>query len=132
MVLIGLHVSQDAPGRCDRVQVAMPRCPHAAPHRCREYALKMTLSHERRRVGLKWPSPRAEHVHAGTNAWILSGTKGPTQALRMKASRRHPLSLGGVDCRLLHYEVRPPPPAGDAAPTSRPGRQPARPAAGTF
>eukprot|EP00892_Ulva_mutabilis_P010337 jgi/Ulvmu1/7676/UM038_0106.1 len=51
----------------------------------------------------------------GAHAWILSGTKGPTQALRMKATRRYPLSLGGVDCRLLHYEVRPPPPAAAAA-----------------
>lgn len=62
-------------------------------------------------------------VCAGAQAWVLSGTKGPTQALRMKASRRHPLSLGGVDCRLLQYEVRPPPPAAAQHHGSAPGRQ---------
>ena len=29
-----------------------------------------------------------------------------TGALRMKASRRIPISNGGIDCRWLHYDVR--------------------------
>lgn len=66
---------------------------------------------------------RGRRVYAGAQAWVLSGTKGPTQALRMKASRRHPLSLGGVDCRLLHYEVRSQRPAAEQQHGSMRGRQ---------
>ena len=43
---------------------------------------------------------------SGWDAWVLSGNAGVTGALRMKASRRIPISNGGIDCRWLHYEVR--------------------------
>ena len=43
---------------------------------------------------------------SGWDAWILSGNANVTGALRMKASRRIPISNGGIDCRWLHYQVR--------------------------
>ena len=43
---------------------------------------------------------------SGWDAWILSGNAEMTGALRMKASRRIPVSNGGIDCRWLHYQVR--------------------------
>ncbi|MGC6482437.1 MAG: THUMP domain-containing class I SAM-dependent RNA methyltransferase [Synechococcus sp.] len=43
---------------------------------------------------------------SGWDAWILSGNAGITGALKMKASRRIPISNGGIDCRWLHYHVR--------------------------
>jgi putative N6-adenine-specific DNA methylase len=38
---------------------------------------------------------------------ILSGNKEVTSRLRMRADRRCPLTIGGVDCRLLKYTVSP-------------------------
>ena len=35
-----------------------------------------------------------------------------TRSLRMRCSRRIPLTIGGVDVRLLHYNVLPPLPPG--------------------
>jgi putative N6-adenine-specific DNA methylase len=43
---------------------------------------------------------------AGSEAWLLSGTRGPTRFLGMKATRRFPIRIGKVDCRILHYDVR--------------------------
>jgi len=43
---------------------------------------------------------------SGWNLWLLSGNPGLTGALRMKATRRIPISNGGLDCRWLHYAVR--------------------------
>jgi putative N6-adenine-specific DNA methylase len=43
---------------------------------------------------------------SGWNLWLLSGNPELTGALRMKASRRIPVSNGGIDCRWLHYEIR--------------------------
>ena len=43
---------------------------------------------------------------SGWEAWVLSGNAAVTGALRMKASRRIPVSNGGIDCRWLHYQVR--------------------------
>ena len=37
---------------------------------------------------------------------VLSGNPKLTGALRMKATRRIPISNGGIDCRWLHYDVR--------------------------
>jgi hypothetical protein len=37
---------------------------------------------------------------------ILSGNKDVTRNLCMRAERRFPLTIGGVDCRLLKYTVR--------------------------
>lgn len=42
----------------------------------------------------------------GWSLWLLSGNPELTGALKMKASRRIPISNGGIDCRWLHYEVR--------------------------
>lgn len=41
----------------------------------------------------------------GANAFVLSGSAGATQALKMRASRRIPVTIGGVDCRLLEYQI---------------------------
>lgn len=42
----------------------------------------------------------------GWSLWLLSGNPELTGALRMKASRRIPISNGGIDCRWLHYVIR--------------------------
>jgi putative N6-adenine-specific DNA methylase len=42
----------------------------------------------------------------GWTLWLLSGNPELTRALRMKASRRIPISNGGIDCRWLRYELR--------------------------
>ena len=39
--------------------------------------------------------------------FVLSGNAEITQALRMRATRRSPLTIGGADCRLLQYDVLP-------------------------
>lgn len=41
----------------------------------------------------------------GANAYLLSGEAGATQALRMRANKKIPLTVGGVNCRLLEYRV---------------------------
>ena len=43
---------------------------------------------------------------SGWSLWLLSGNPELTGALRMKASRRVPVSNGGIDCRWLQYEIR--------------------------
>ena len=43
---------------------------------------------------------------SGWDLWLLSGNPELTGALRMKASRRLPVSNGGIDCRWLHYAIR--------------------------
>jgi putative N6-adenine-specific DNA methylase len=43
---------------------------------------------------------------AGWTLWLLSGNAELTSALRLKASRRIPVSNGGIDCRWLKYEIR--------------------------
>ncbi len=43
---------------------------------------------------------------SGWQLWLLSGNAKLTGALRMKASRRIPVSNGGIDCRWLHYAIR--------------------------
>jgi putative N6-adenine-specific DNA methylase len=42
----------------------------------------------------------------GWTLWLLSGNPELTGALRMKASRRVPISNGGIDCRWLKYDIR--------------------------
>ena len=53
----------------------------------------------------------------GATAFLLSGNPEATKGLRLKAERRYPLTVGGVDCRLLQYSIRgvDPPAAGAAA-----------------
>ncbi len=43
---------------------------------------------------------------SGWDFWLLSGNPKLSGALRMKASRRIPVSNGGIDCRWLHYSIR--------------------------
>ncbi|MFM7314038.1 MAG: class I SAM-dependent RNA methyltransferase, partial [Cyanobium sp.] len=43
---------------------------------------------------------------SGWTLWLLSGNPELTGALRMKASRRWPVSNGGIDCRWLRYDIR--------------------------
>jgi putative N6-adenine-specific DNA methylase len=42
----------------------------------------------------------------GWQLWLLSGDPALSEALHLKASRRIPISNGGIDCRWLHYEIR--------------------------
>ena len=41
------------------------------------------------------------------SVYVLSGNADATRALHMKASKKHTLTLGGVDCRLIRYDVLP-------------------------
>ena len=43
---------------------------------------------------------------SGWTLWLLSGNPELTGALRLKASRRIPISNGGIDCRWLRYDIR--------------------------
>lgn len=43
---------------------------------------------------------------SGWTLWLLSGNPELTGALKMKASRRIPVSNGGIDCRWLRYDIR--------------------------
>ena len=58
----------------------------------------------------------------GADAYLLSGSAEATQGLRLRADRRWPLSIGGVDCRLLKYSVRGRAPAGAASSAAAAGR----------
>lgn len=53
----------------------------------------------------------------GWTAWILSGNPALSRELKMKASRRLPVSNGSIDCRWLCYPIHPrnPPTEPDAA-----------------
>jgi putative N6-adenine-specific DNA methylase len=42
----------------------------------------------------------------GWTLWLLSGNPELTGALRMKTSRKVPVSNGGIDCRWLRYDIR--------------------------
>jgi len=42
----------------------------------------------------------------GADAFILSGSSTATQHLRLRADKRMPATVGGVDCRLLQYHIR--------------------------
>ena len=50
----------------------------------------------------------AKQNAAGWQLWLLSGNRSLTGALRLKASKRIPVSNGGLDCRWLHYGLRAP------------------------
>ena len=41
----------------------------------------------------------------GGDCWALSGDPTATKHLRLRAERKQPLVVGGVDCRLLHYRI---------------------------
>lgn len=43
---------------------------------------------------------------AGATAYLLSGNPAASTGLRMKADRRYPVTVGGVDCRVLQYSIR--------------------------
>ncbi|TVR58994.1 MAG: hypothetical protein EA426_07735 [Spirochaetaceae bacterium] len=42
---------------------------------------------------------------AGFTAWILTGSKEGVKSIGLRASRRHPIMNGGIDCRFLKYEL---------------------------
>jgi putative N6-adenine-specific DNA methylase len=42
----------------------------------------------------------------GASAHLLSGNPGLTRFLGLKATRRHPLQIGRVDCRLIRYDIQ--------------------------
>jgi 23S rRNA G2445 N2-methylase RlmL len=47
-----------------------------------------------------------------SSAFVLSGNPEVSRAIRMRASRKHVVGIGGVDCRLLRYDILPPKPPG--------------------
>jgi len=55
---------------------------------------------------------------AGAQAWILSGSVGPTRFLGMRAARKFPVRIGKVEARILRYDVRAYDPHAGAAGTS--------------
>jgi putative N6-adenine-specific DNA methylase len=61
------------------------------------------------RLAMAWTDLRAflKNECTETDAFILSGNADITSQLRMKSKRKYPLTIGGVDCRLLHYEILP-------------------------
>ncbi|QDZ23497.1 S-adenosyl-L-methionine-dependent methyltransferase [Chloropicon primus] len=42
---------------------------------------------------------------SGADAYVLSGSRTLTQHLRLAAKRKHKVTLGGIDCRLLQYQI---------------------------
>ena len=55
----------------------------------------------------------------GAAAAVLCGNKEVAAKLFLRPERRHPLTVGGIDCRLLHFQLlpsKPPRDAGDAPP----------------
>lgn len=60
-------------------------------------------------LAMAWTDLRAflKNECTETDAFILSGNADITGQLRMKTKRKYPLTVGGVDCRLLHYEILP-------------------------
>jgi len=51
-----------------------------------------------------------------SSAFVLSGNPAVSRAIRMRASRKHVVGIGGVDCRLLRYDILPPKPPGYSPP----------------
>lgn len=43
-----------------------------------------------------------------TDVYVLSGNSNVTHAMHMKADKRWAVTVGGVDCRIMHYYVLPP------------------------
>ncbi|GAB4823363.1 hypothetical protein N2152v2_010409 [Parachlorella kessleri] len=58
----------------------------------------------------------------GAEACLLSGSSDATQHLRLRADKKWPLTIGGVDCRLLKYSIRGRVPAPMPAPPLPTGR----------
>ena len=48
---------------------------------------------------------KREMSEDGGDCWALSGDPTATKHLRLRAERKQPLVVGGVDCRLLHYRI---------------------------
>jgi putative N6-adenine-specific DNA methylase len=67
---------------------------------------------------------RLRQCCGGWTLWLLSGNPELTRHLRMKASRRLPISNGGIDCRWLRYELRPARPFANQADPSEIATQP--------
>jgi hypothetical protein len=44
----------------------------------------------------------------GADVFLLSGNAEATRNMRLRADRKWPISVGGIDCRVLHYKVLPP------------------------
>ncbi|KAI5067065.1 hypothetical protein GOP47_0017593 [Adiantum capillus-veneris] len=42
------------------------------------------------------------------DVYVLSGNSSVTRGLRMKCNRKWPITVGGMECKLLHYYVLPP------------------------
>jgi 23S rRNA G2445 N2-methylase RlmL len=53
---------------------------------------------------------------AGADAAVLCGNREVAAKLFLPLKRRHPLTVGGVDCRLLHFKLLPPKPPKAAEP----------------
>ena len=60
----------------------------------------LTLASRAAACGLQARCPEAQ-------AYVLSGNKDITQFLRMRADQRMPMTIGGMDCRLIKYTVSP-------------------------
>lgn len=43
----------------------------------------------------------------GWDVWLLSGNPDMTRHLRMKAEKKFPILNGGIDCRFIHYKIKP-------------------------
>lgn len=47
-------------------------------------------------------------INLGKDAFALCGDPELSRSIGMRANRKFPVVVGGVDCRLLKYEVFPP------------------------
>lgn len=45
---------------------------------------------------------------SSADVYVLSGNSSVTHAMHMKADKKWPVSVGGIDCRIMHYHVLPP------------------------
>jgi hypothetical protein len=43
---------------------------------------------------------------AGADAYVLCGNPSATRELFLKVKQKYPIVVGGIDVRLLHYQVR--------------------------
>ncbi len=58
---------------------------------------------DRSLINCAYSSLQAECAEA--DVAVLSGNKHVTSLLRLKADRRFPMTIGGIDCRLIKYKV---------------------------
>ena len=111
-VLDQARANAEAAGLADRIQLQAGDCRHFQPPPgpgvlvCNPpYGERIGAREELEQLYADLGAMVKERC-GGWDLWLLSGNPELTGALRMKASRRIPVSNGGIDCRWLHYAIR--------------------------